>query len=94
MLTSVCIGICIVGAVDTVAANSWQSARYALRRETTPLLAVATTPLARLLVRGGRADKRHSPKIAPEWLSTAPIDTFRKSCLRSSTIRPCHRLVC
>jgi hypothetical protein len=29
----VCVGVCIVGAVGTVAAGSWQSARYALRRE-------------------------------------------------------------
>jgi hypothetical protein len=29
----VCVGVCIVGAVGTVAVGSWQSARYALRRE-------------------------------------------------------------
>jgi hypothetical protein len=32
-LIGVCVGICIVGAVGTVAVGSWQSARYALRRE-------------------------------------------------------------
>ena len=29
----VCVGVCIVGAVGTVAVGAWQSARYALRRE-------------------------------------------------------------
>jgi hypothetical protein len=29
------VGVCIVGAVGTVAVGSWQSARYALRREQT-----------------------------------------------------------
>ena len=29
----VCLGVCVAGAVGTVAAGSWQSARYALRRE-------------------------------------------------------------
>jgi hypothetical protein len=32
-LVAVCVGVCIVGAVGTVAVGSWQSARYALRRE-------------------------------------------------------------
>ena len=32
-LVGVCVGVCIVGAVGTVAVGSWQSARYALRRE-------------------------------------------------------------
>ncbi|HUB54470.1 MAG TPA: hypothetical protein VMB04_04805 [Mycobacterium sp.] len=27
------VGVCVVGAVGTVAVGSWQSARYALRRE-------------------------------------------------------------
>jgi hypothetical protein len=29
------VGVCIVGAVGTVAAGSWQTARYALRRDAT-----------------------------------------------------------
>lgn len=32
-VVGVCVGVCIVGAVGTVAVGSWQSARYALRRE-------------------------------------------------------------
>jgi len=32
-VVGVCVGVCIVGAVGTLAAGSWQSARYALRRE-------------------------------------------------------------
>ena len=32
-VVGVCLGVCIVGAVGTVAVGSWQSARYALRRE-------------------------------------------------------------
>lgn len=32
----VLVGVCVVGAVGTVAAGSWQSARYALRRQETP----------------------------------------------------------
>jgi hypothetical protein len=32
-LIGVCVGVCIAGAVGTVAVGSWQSARYALRRE-------------------------------------------------------------
>ncbi|ORW08229.1 hypothetical protein [Mycobacterium kyorinense] len=32
----VLVGVCVVGAVGTVAAGSWQSARYALRREAAP----------------------------------------------------------
>jgi hypothetical protein len=32
-VVGVCVGVCIVGAVGTVAAGAWQSARYALRRE-------------------------------------------------------------
>jgi hypothetical protein len=31
----VLVGICVAGAVGTVAAGSWQSARYSLRREAT-----------------------------------------------------------
>src|SRR6201995_2482951 len=31
-VVGVCVGVCIVGAVGTVAVGSWQSARYALRR--------------------------------------------------------------
>jgi hypothetical protein len=34
-VVGVCVGVCIVGAVGTVAAGAWQSARYALRREAT-----------------------------------------------------------
>ncbi|BBZ11401.1 hypothetical protein [Mycobacterium branderi] len=36
----VLVGVCVVGAVGTVAAGSWQSARYALRRQATPALCV------------------------------------------------------
>ncbi|ORV18648.1 hypothetical protein [Mycobacterium celatum] len=32
----VLVGVCVLGALGTVAAGSWQSARYALRREATP----------------------------------------------------------
>jgi hypothetical protein len=32
-IVGVCVGVCIVGGVGTVAIGSWQSARYALRRE-------------------------------------------------------------
>jgi hypothetical protein len=32
-VVGVCVGVCIVGAVGTVAVGAWQSARYALRRE-------------------------------------------------------------
>jgi hypothetical protein len=32
-LVGVCVGVCVVGALGTVAVGSWQSARYALRRE-------------------------------------------------------------
>jgi hypothetical protein len=32
-VVGVCVGVCIVGAVGTVAVGSWHSARYALRRE-------------------------------------------------------------
>src|SRR5271156_407945 len=32
-VVGVCLGGCIVGAVGTVAAGSWQAARYALRRD-------------------------------------------------------------
>jgi hypothetical protein len=32
-VVGVCVGVCVAGAVGTVAAGSWQSARYALRRE-------------------------------------------------------------
>jgi hypothetical protein len=32
-VVGVCVGVCIVGAVGTVAAGAWQSARYALRRD-------------------------------------------------------------
>lgn len=32
-VVGVCLGVCVAGAVGTVAAGSWQSARYALRRE-------------------------------------------------------------
>ena len=32
-LVGVCVAVCIAGAVGTVAVGSWQSARYALRRE-------------------------------------------------------------
>jgi hypothetical protein len=32
-VVGVCVGVCIVGAVGTVAVGSWQSARYALRRD-------------------------------------------------------------
>jgi hypothetical protein len=32
-VVGICVGVCIVGAVGTVAAGSWQSARYALRRK-------------------------------------------------------------
>jgi hypothetical protein len=32
-VVGVCVGVCVVGAVGTVAAGAWQSARYALRRE-------------------------------------------------------------
>ena len=32
-VVGMCVGVCIVGAVGTVAVGSWQSARYALRRE-------------------------------------------------------------
>jgi hypothetical protein len=32
-VVGVCLGVCIVGAVGTVAAGSWQAARYALRRD-------------------------------------------------------------
>jgi hypothetical protein len=32
-LVGVCVGVCVAGAVGTVAAGSWQSARYALRRD-------------------------------------------------------------
>jgi hypothetical protein len=32
-VVGVCVGVCIVGALGTVAAGSWQSARYALRRD-------------------------------------------------------------
>jgi hypothetical protein len=38
VLVSVCVGVCIVGALGTVAAGSWQSARYALRREATAVV--------------------------------------------------------
>ena len=34
-VVGVCVAVCIVGAVGTVAVGSWQSARYALRREET-----------------------------------------------------------
>lgn len=30
------VGVCILGALTTVAAGSWHSARYALRREAAP----------------------------------------------------------
>lgn len=33
-VVGVCVGVCIAGALGTVAVGSWQSARYALRRET------------------------------------------------------------
>jgi hypothetical protein len=32
-LIGVCLGVCIAGGVGTVAVGSWQSARYALRRD-------------------------------------------------------------
>ncbi|GBE63962.1 hypothetical protein MFM001_04240 [Mycobacterium sp. MFM001] len=32
----VLVGVCVVGAIGTVAVGSWQSARYALRREGAP----------------------------------------------------------
>ena len=32
-VVGVCVGVCIAGALGTVAAGSWQSARFALRRE-------------------------------------------------------------
>jgi hypothetical protein len=32
-VVGLCVAVCIVGAVGTVAVGSWQSARYALRRE-------------------------------------------------------------
>jgi hypothetical protein len=32
-VVGMCLGVCIVGAVGTVAVGSWQSARYALRRK-------------------------------------------------------------
>ena len=32
-LVVVCVGVCIAGALGTIAVGSWQSARYALRRE-------------------------------------------------------------
>jgi hypothetical protein len=32
-LVGVCVGVCIAGAIGTVAVGAWQSARYALRRE-------------------------------------------------------------
>jgi hypothetical protein len=32
-VVGVCLGVCVVGAVGTVAVGSWQTARYALRRE-------------------------------------------------------------
>jgi hypothetical protein len=35
-VVGVCVGVCIVGAVGTVVVGSWQSARYALRREAAP----------------------------------------------------------
>lgn len=34
-VVGVCVGVCIAGAVGTVAVGSWQTARYALRREQT-----------------------------------------------------------
>ena len=34
-VAGVCVGVCIAGAVGTVAIGAWQSARYALRREAT-----------------------------------------------------------
>jgi len=35
-VVGVCLAVCIVGAVGTVAAGSWQTARYALHREAAP----------------------------------------------------------
>jgi hypothetical protein len=32
-VVGVCVGVCIAGAIGTVAVGAWQSARFALRRE-------------------------------------------------------------
>jgi hypothetical protein len=48
VLVNVCVGVCIVGALGTVAAGSWQSARYALRREATSVVCAAACGACRL----------------------------------------------